>query len=265
MTPMRHVTSLQTVYLAPDAGYRLQLQQERVEIHHDGRLRATIPVRRLHRLVLTEPQAGWLRELAQLAERGVPTHIQTASGRLLAAIVPTEPPPDAAVRGLIARIAERDPTPHYRRWRQLQLEHAASLILRHAPYEGVARFRETLHDYVARGVPSDEFSRIEAELGGLLQGWLHAELSRRRLLPLAVALSARDLHLLHDLDNVLTTPLLWAMGPWLRQRPCPGPRLRMQFFAERNSMLERRLGKALAALHFHLREPRGPSRGRPSS
>jgi hypothetical protein len=114
-------------------------------------------------------------------------------------------------------------------------------------------FERRLHDYATRGTDPRTFGPALEEVQALLFAWIDGELTRRKLRGVAAALAWRRCMFREDLDRVLSIPMFWCFGPWLRENPRHHPRCRMQFMASLRPQLEDRLSVALAALEYHLR------------
>lgn len=235
------------------AGYDLVLAGGAVEVWRYEQRTQRVPARRLARVVVRSPAGAGLRAMLELVARGCAVHFQDSQGRIAAALVPMELAPAPPVRDLIAGVETRDPRADYREWLALQLRHMASLILRTTPRGGIEVFERVLARYAARSVTPRRFAETWNEVQALLFAWIDAELTRRRLRPLAEALAWRECPLLRDLDRCLCIPLLWRLSPWLRDNPDHRDRDRMSFFERVRPGLEARLDTAFAALDYHLR------------
>lgn len=260
---MRHdPAATQIIMIDGRQGYDLGLAEGALRLLQYDQTARILSLRRIGHIILRHPRSPVLRALLELAARGVPVHFQDGAGRIGASLIASQPDSPPEVTEWVHDIQQIDPRPRYQEWLSLQLRHAASRILRQSPAGSIEAFERNLLRYAARGTTSAIFESTWNEIRALNWCWIDGELTRQRLRPLADALAARDHALLHDLDRVLSIPLLWKLTPWLRIHHRHHPRERMAFFARQRCMLETRLALALSALRHHLgsQPPQLPTR-----
>lgn len=247
-----------TLLIHGDQGYDLRHHSGTITVTRNQHTAQLIPVRRISRVIYRNPSNSGLAALLELVERGATVHFQNGHGDLKATLIPTEQAPDPEIRRFIHTIEGHSNLSRYREWRNLQLKHHASLILRSAPAGPIEAFEYLLNRYARRGTDPSQFANLWGEAQGLIHAHVDGYLSRHRLRGVAHALIWQQLDLTRDLDRILAIPLLWQLSPWFRNTASPTPQKLMAFIEHQRPALDGVLHKAISALQFHLNRTRLP-------
>ncbi len=235
-------------------GYELRLHEGALHVTGNDRPMQRIPLRRIGRVVMRCPTDPALCAVLELVSRGVPVHFQSSSGDIIASMVGREAMAGPDVEEALRQAHSANAPARYAEWKDLQLQHAMSRIMRGRVRMPVLQFEDLLRRHAAGHARDNEFEAAWNEVSALCFAWVDATLTRMRLRPLVQALAQRECLLVRDLDRILAIPLLWQFSAWLCQALVCGPRQRATFFADAcRNQLETSLLESLAALQFHLR------------
>lgn len=244
-------TADQTIVIDGRQGYDLGLAEGALRLLQFDRTTRILPLRRIGHVILRNPRSSAIRALLELAGRGIPIHFLDGAGRIGASLIATQPDASPEVTEWIHCVQRINFKPRYIEWLALQLRHGISRILRRGTPGSAEVFERKLLGYAKRGMDAT-FDATWNEIRALNWAWVDGEITRQHLRGLADALSVRDCTLVHDLDRILSIPLLWELTPWLRTHRFHHPMERMAFFAQQRRMIETRFALALSALRYHL-------------
>lgn len=241
------------LYVDGSAGYRLSLRSDSLEVQRRGSAARLIPVRRVERVILREPESELFQALLRLVREGAAVHFQSGEGELVAALTPMQPPASLWAQELAWQIQRNGSRQAYPSWRDTQLRHAMSLILRRAPNGPITLHERRVALYVTgRLSPADAETCLE-ELRSLLEAWVHARLQLDGASVVVEALHAHRANLPADLVRCLFLPLLWRLAPHIREHGKWTRWLLHEHIRSHHQLLDTTLLRHLAALSHHFR------------
>lgn len=132
----------QFLYVDGGAGYTLALDQSTLRIARAEEIARLVPIRRVDRVILRQPRSHTLRALLELVRHGVAVHFQDGDGRITAALVSTEAAVSPWAQEWALALRRHVNRPAYHDWLDMQLRHAASVILRRNPCGLISRFEQ---------------------------------------------------------------------------------------------------------------------------
>lgn len=242
----------QLLYIDGNAGYGLGLDDSSIRVHRGARLARLVPIRTVERVILREPQSDTLQALLELIRHGVGVHVQDGNGRIVAALVRTEAQAEPWAQSLAWDICRAGRLEGYDTWRDVQLRHAASRIVRHNPRGPISAFEAALRRYAGRPMTPKQFAHLSGELRAQLFAWMDDLLRRRGWTCLCDALTERGHCLREDLERCLMIPALWALTPLAREQNDIKIRELLALFERIRPKLEDALDRHVRMLAHHL-------------